>query len=365
MSTPILSIIIPTLNEAPILHNLLAQLAEQEAIQSFEIIFVDGESSDQGLLALETDPLFTQLNIRCFSSKRGRARQMNFGAKQSQAEMLLFLHADTKFAQGNTLISAVQELSHSIQLAGTASIAGHFPLQFEHGGQNKRAYYYYQCKTHLNRLDCINGDQGFLLSKSFFTRLGGFDESHNYLEDFRLARKIFQQGSWQTLSAKILTSARRFEVEGLARRQVLNALICNMDHIGLTQFISQAASAYREQDRTKGLELKIYFDLIHKLCFASGLRQAVIYWWNTGKFVAQNIWQLFFAVDCLINQKKALPAGQGKKSYLLFYDKYLSPLCLSALGVTISTMVTLLWFYMSLLYLHIKPWAHYAFAKRP
>ena len=88
--TPTLSIIIPTLNEAAnlplLLDALQARCLEKEAL---EIIVVDGGSTDNTLQVAKTK------NIRLYNSARGRAVQMNYGARKATGDFLYFLHADT------------------------------------------------------------------------------------------------------------------------------------------------------------------------------------------------------------------------------------------------------------------------------
>ena len=88
---PSLSIIIPTLNEAA---HLSATLARIPKILEIEVVIVDGLSQDT---TLETA---ASSGARIISSPRGRARQMNVGARESHGEFFLFLHADTLLPDG-------------------------------------------------------------------------------------------------------------------------------------------------------------------------------------------------------------------------------------------------------------------------
>lgn len=57
---------------------------------NFEIIVVDGGSSDETLAGIQNYE-----NVKLFASDQGRAVQMNYGAKKAEGDILLFLHADT------------------------------------------------------------------------------------------------------------------------------------------------------------------------------------------------------------------------------------------------------------------------------
>ena len=79
------SVIIPTLNEESCLTETIRAVRTLENLR--EIIVVDGDSTDRTQeLAQEADLLLT--------GARGRAAQMNLGAKQATGEVLFFLHAD-------------------------------------------------------------------------------------------------------------------------------------------------------------------------------------------------------------------------------------------------------------------------------
>ena len=54
-----------------------------------EILFVDGGSKDRTLSMI--DPRF-----RVLHSEKGRANQMNLGAKESSGDILFFLHSDSE-----------------------------------------------------------------------------------------------------------------------------------------------------------------------------------------------------------------------------------------------------------------------------
>ena len=70
-----------------------------------------------------------------------------------------------------------------------------------------------------------NGDQGFLMCRSYFKELGGFNTDLPFLEDQDLAERIRSDGRWVTLPGVLQTSARRFETEGFHRRYILMAIM--------------------------------------------------------------------------------------------------------------------------------------------
>jgi len=347
-----LSIIIPALNEAITLPALIAELAAQRDIR-LEILVADGGSTDDTLACCDTTAAALQIPLQGIQTAPGRGRQMNAASRLARAEELLFLHADTTLDDPQLLARAWACMQQARTAADSGHIAGHFGLHFNRSrSDHDSGYYFYEAKSFLNRRDCINGDQGFWLARAYFQDLGGFDESLDYMEDARLANRIFDHGGWITLPGRLGTSARRFEAEGLGRRQTLNALLCNFERIGLHSFFSAARQAYRQQDQAAPLRLDPFLRIIHHLSLAEGPRRALRYWQDTGAYVAENAWQLAFQLDCRRNRRTGHPPGSGEYNCLRFYNHRLSPLVNSLPGRTAAALLTLLWFYSLL----IKMW---------
>jgi rSAM/selenodomain-associated transferase 2 len=310
-SSPELSIIIPVFNEAGTLPALFAMLARQDRV-GFETLLVDGGSADETLALAESLASASPFACRIVRSEKGRGRQLNAGASAAGAETLLFLHADSAFSDPLALRRALDALSSVVGLRGHGSVAGHFALRFDLPPERQNfGYYFYECKARLDRPECTHGDQGFLLSREFFEAVGPFDESLPLLEDTRLAVKVRRTGAWILLPAEILTSARRFETEGLFERQVLNALIMNFSAIGWNDFFREAAGIYRGQDHARRLRLAPYLSKIRELLLALPLRERCRLWYGTGSYVRSNAWQIAFALDVRRRFRGGLPPGKG------------------------------------------------------
>lgn len=351
MDTPSLSVIIPTLDEENNLKALLNCLNNQQDV-NLDVIVADGGSQDGSLGVCHHFQQNQQhgLTLTLVETHAGRAKQMNRAVKQAQSEYLLFLHADTQIEDTHVLIRGLSHLQQCHQQSNSDHTAGHFKLNFlRQQSDHQQAYYFYECKTSLNRQDTINGDQGIMISRGFFEHLGGFNESLPYMEDARLARKVFQSGDWVTLPGYVSTSARRFETEGLKQRQTLNAILCNFVHIGFWDFFQHAADAYRQQDKTRNLQLRPFLRTIHHLVSSKGLIKACRYWYLTGAYVVSNTWQLFYLKDCNNNFRQQRLPGSGPKPWLKFYDRWLNPVLTSPPGNFIAAILTLIWFYALLL----------------
>ncbi|MBL0224627.1 MAG: TIGR04283 family arsenosugar biosynthesis glycosyltransferase [Geobacteraceae bacterium] len=295
-NTPDISLIVPLLNEAAELPGLFANLDAQEGV-NFEVIFCDGGSCDGSLHVCQELGANAAFAVRNISTSRGRGLQMNAGAGTARSGLLLFLHADSRFMRADALRIAVSTFSGTLQgLSGP--VAARFRLRFRRkDDQPSLAYYFYESKSRLDRADCIRGDQGFLLQRSLFTELGGFDTSLPFLEDVFLAEKLSESGRWLLLPAEISTSARRFEREGLYERQVVNAIITNAVAARWTEFFSALPGLYRCDGLSGRLQIFPVLDGIRTLLAAQPTSWRQSFWRSTGRHVAGNIWQLFFWLD--------------------------------------------------------------------
>ena len=248
---PLLSVIIPTLNEASHLPLLLGDLNIQQKI-TFEIIVADGGSEDATRSTAE------EFGADFITAASGRGAQMNAAAERASGAHLLFLHADSRINDANLLSNAIDALMSKSPLQ--QRVAGHFRLRFIRStARNKMAYRYAEEKSAFNRVNTTNGDQGLLLSRDFFRDLGGFDERMPFLEDQRITEKIRTQGELITLPGYLATSARRFETEGFHRRYILMSMMMGLYSIGEDSFFTRAPGVYRLQQDTGKLLLSPFF----------------------------------------------------------------------------------------------------------
>ena len=347
MSTPELSIIIPTLNEAAALPRLLSDLARQAGIH-FEIIISDGGSADETVEI--AGQCFEELGLAgaCLSGPAGRGRQLNVGARSARSEWLLFLHADNRLFHPDQLRRSLEMMRGHLQLTPSESLAGRFPLRFESPTERDFAAFYYETKARLNRSGCIHGDQGMLLKKTFFYTVGPFREDLPVMEDTVLAEQVRIKGEWRLLPGEIVTSARRFEVEGWQARQTLNALMMNFMAIGWLDFFAQAPELYQRQDRTRPLRLAPFYQLIHELLAQMSLRRRWGLWMATGAYVRQQSWQIGLALDCRRSWRRQTRFDDTPGPWLRWFDKWFEPLTNHRAGCLLTALLVRIWFSIQL-----------------
>lgn len=329
--SPLLSVIIPTLNEAEHLPGLLADLRRQQGV-ALEIIVGDGGSVD-------TTRAVAEEYGACFvCAPRGRGAQMNAAVKWASGDYYLFLHADSRIDDPALLGAA---LGVVMSQAGAAPVAGHFRLRFMRTVErNAMAYRFVEEKSALNRAGTTNGDQGLLLAKVFFEQLGGFDESLPFLEDQRLAEKILACGRLVTLPGYLKTSARRFEAEGFHRRYILMSMMMGLHNVGVEDFFVRAPGVYRVQQDTGRLFLTPFFDLVRQMVREWGVVESCRVFYRLGRYIRQNSWQMFFFLDVWLRR----PLGDGRYPFLNFHDRIFAPCTNFKVSNAITGMLCYVWF---------------------
>jgi len=339
MIKPLLSIIVPVLNEREQLPELLANL-DQQQLPDFELLIVDGGSTDgsfEWLKSQQTDGLA----LRLFQSTAGRGRQLNHALDQAQGDWLLLLHADSRFADPLAIQNGIDRLAQT----GSRQVAGHFALKFRRQYKSPAAgYYFYEWKARLGRPETIHGDQGFLLRRDFCHKIGPFREDLPVMEDTDFAERVRLQGNWILLSAEISTSARRFEQEGLWQRQLLNSILMCLRAIGYDRFFQAAPEVYRQRQPGGKLTVRPVFSLVRKLFAAHPRREQWRLWWRCGCYVRNHAWQLAFARDAKRAFRQGIPVGQGRPRWTEALEPIYNLLTDNPAGRLAATLLLRIWF---------------------
>lgn len=341
---PELSIIVPVLNEAAELPALFETLAAQQGIR-FELILCDGGSSDGTLLAAAKLAASRAFTLHSTVSPPGRGCQMNVGAARATSALLLFLHADSRFTVCTALQSACSAYETWVREAASPTIAARFALHFRRSNASPSlAYFFYEAKSRLNRTECIRGDQGFMLSRAFFHQLGGFAAALPFYEDVMMAAQVARHGSWRLLPVQISTSARRFEAEGLAPRQVVNAIIVNAAVVGWAEFFTALSGLYRCHAETGRLLLFPLLEGIRTLIAGHDHTWRRTFWRATGGHVAANAWQLFFWLDVRRAYRAGREPGEATHQCLGFFERRLARLFHGTSAAFAAAALVWLWF---------------------
>ena len=199
------SVVIPCLNE---------QSAVSQAVFSAwtagadEVIVVDGGSRDGTWQRLQ------RLPCRAVRGPRGRAVQQNLGARLAQGQVLLFLHADCRLADGaaDQVRRLLARFDHVVGGAFRQRIlAPGLPFRLLELGNALRALW----------LQCPFGDQALFIRRRVFERLGGFPPVP-IMEDVLLSRAAARRGTLTLLSGPVQVSPRRWLHCGVVRQTLTN-----------------------------------------------------------------------------------------------------------------------------------------------
>lgn len=211
-----ITIVIPTLDEEGTIGGCLAALAREPT--PHEIIVVDGGSRDS------TVDIATE-HATVIRAPRGRARQMNAGARRGRGEILLFLHADCILDEG--ALAAVENL-----LGRTRAVGGCFRQRIQARGLLFRAI---ELAANLRArwMPYFYGDSGIFVRREVFERIRGFPEIP-IMEEVGLTRAMRRAGPVRVLPQRIQVSPRRWERRGVLRTTLRNWIITARYHLGVT-----------------------------------------------------------------------------------------------------------------------------------
>jgi len=335
---PELSVVVPVLNEALTLPLFLAELARQRDLR-LEAVIVDGGSSDGSPETASALAAGVDYPLRVLSGKKGRGAQLNLGAGAAYAPALLFLHVDSSFPDPLALRRGL-DAWQAATAGGGDRVAGHFALCFRFPGKPPLPYRFYGAKATLDRPGCTHGDQGMLLGRGYFERLGGFDATLPLLEDTFLAERVRREGRWLLLPARIETSPRRFLAEGLLPRQLLNAMLMNLAFTGHLELIAPLRDVYRSQGEISRLQPAGCLHALAGLIAALPQPERRRLYAASGRYLLDNAWQVPFFLDVLCGR-----AGEGAGGPLLgVHDRLFGRLLANRAAQLAATALVRGWF---------------------
>ncbi len=197
-------IVMPVLNEGDTLQQSSLALRPLRR-RGAELVVVDGGSTDN------TWALARALADTVLLSPRGRAAQMNAGAKDCRADVLLFLHADTQLPPDADQLIA--------QAIASGYAWGRFDVRID--GPHPMLRVVERLMNLRSRLTGIaTGDQAMFVRREVFERLDGLADVP-LMEDIELSTRLKKLGPPACIKVPVTTSARRWQQHGVGRTIVL------------------------------------------------------------------------------------------------------------------------------------------------
>lgn len=198
-----ISIVVPVYNESAALPGFLdamESLLEADP-RGTELVLVDGGSDDG------TVEHARRAGWPVHPVGRGRALQMNEGARRAGGDLFLFLHVDTRLPAG-----ALERIRRAVE---EGALGGWFAVRLDSERPLLRlAGRLITWRSRLTRV--ASGDQAIFIRREAFEELGGY-AALPLFEDLDLCRRLKRLGRVVSLEPPVVTSCRRWERWGIWR----------------------------------------------------------------------------------------------------------------------------------------------------
>lgn len=209
-----ISVIIPTYNEEKVIGQLLTSLI---SVSSLEIIVSDGGSQDS------TRGICEGFKVKFISGSLGRGAQQNAGARMAAGDILCFLHADSVL--DTSVFSTIQRTVEQGGEWGCCTLSfDAYSLFF--------TYIAWISTIRAKVLSICFGDQGIFCSTDLFWSVGGFP-LYPLMEDLDLSKRLRKISRAKVISGRIMTSARRFTLNGPWRTLLKMQFLQLLFHLGV------------------------------------------------------------------------------------------------------------------------------------
>lgn len=211
-----ISIIIPVINEAKGIGKLLEYLKKNTTTNTvLETIVVDGGSTDATIAIAKAN------DAKVVTSKKGRATQLNNGAKNANGNLLYFLHADTFPPKGfDQLI--IESYKNGFK-------TGCFRMQFD---SKNPVLLFFGWLSRFNHISCRGGDQSLFITHNLFKKTQGFNEDYIIYEDCEFIERLYKETSFTVLPKNVITSARKYREQGWLKVQFHFGMIHFKNYLG-------------------------------------------------------------------------------------------------------------------------------------
>tara|TARA_B110000238_G_C16119337_1_gene436390 strand:- start:1689 stop:2381 length:693 start_codon:yes stop_codon:yes gene_type:complete len=208
------TLVIPTYNAEKTINATLNNVSK--IFQN--IIIIDAHSKDL------TKAICKKYNTQFFTSKKNRGIQLNLGGKKANTNWIFFLHADSILKN-----DAIDEIEKFISIDKNNYKAAAFKLKFN----QDNIYAFCLSKIVTFRSKCFKlpyGDQGLILSKVFYNKIGGF-KTLPIMEDVEIIRNIGYKNI-RILDSYIITDSIRYKNQGWLIRPLVNLYCLSLYLLG-------------------------------------------------------------------------------------------------------------------------------------
>jgi len=214
-----ISIIIPVWNEAENLKKLLPYLKQNGGEALIQILVIDGGSTD------ETKAVALNEEVQYFlSPEKGRAAQMNYGAKLAKGEILYFVHADTLMPS-----TFSQDINDALK---NGFDAGCYRYIFD---SKKLMLKFNAYCTRFDSIMCRGGDQTLFIKKEVFESLKGFRSDYKIMEEYEFIIRLRKGFKFYIIPKNAVVSARKYETNSYLRVNLANFFVFMLFFTGASQ----------------------------------------------------------------------------------------------------------------------------------
>ena len=223
-----ISVIVPTYNEEGNIKKLITHLKRISTANVLEILVVDCGSLDK------TVEIAQELEVNVVISEcKGRAVQMNYGAKLAQGNILHFIHADT-LPPASCFDDVIEAIDENYDM-------GCFTYKFDSNFWLLKINSYF---TRWDKLWSRGGDQTLFIKRNVFETLNGYREDYMIMEEYELISRAREKYNFKIIKKDAIVSARKYKKNGYLRVQIANLIAFRMYRNGKPQ--EQIANTYRQ-----------------------------------------------------------------------------------------------------------------------
>jgi len=206
----VISIVIPTLNEAGIIEKTLKAISQRKVEIPFEIIVSDGNSSD-GTVAIASR------YAKTISGPRGRGLQLNRGASIAKYNILFFMHADMGLPPGTLKAIKTHIVEKGFDGGGFSNIFSSHNSKIKRLG---RFMNFRRNNQEQRENTAFFGDNGIFVKKNVFFKLGGF-KPLAIMEDFEFSKRLSKAYRVERVKTlKLVVSPRRHLLNGFIKTRL-------------------------------------------------------------------------------------------------------------------------------------------------